>query len=115
MILIIDATGQQEYANNRFLDYTGKTEVKGLVSSSFTRTIKSQATASDCDVWHSESLWNWTFRVRRFDGVCGWMHSHIAPLKDKRGSITRWYGLLSDIDDGTTTDVCASRACEAST
>jgi PAS domain S-box-containing protein len=27
------------------------------------------------------------------------MHSHIAPLKDDRGGITRWYGLLSDIDD----------------
>jgi PAS domain S-box-containing protein len=38
-------------------------------------------------------------RVRRFDGIYRWMHSHISPLTDERGNIARWYGLLSDIDD----------------
>jgi len=35
----------------------------------------------------------------RSDGVYCWMRSHISPFKDERGTITRWYGLLSDIDD----------------
>lgn len=38
-------------------------------------------------------------RLRRFDGVYRWMHSHIAPLPDDRDRIVRWYGLLTDIDD----------------
>jgi len=57
MILVIDAAGQQEYANKRFLDYAGKTEIKGLdVSRSFTRTIKRPVNSDGSGVWPSDDL-----------------------------------------------------------
>src|SRR5258708_26005474 len=35
----------------------------------------------------------------RWEGVSHGMHSHISPFREERGSVTGWYGLLSDIDD----------------
>jgi PAS domain S-box-containing protein len=100
MILVIDAAGQQEYANKRFLDYAGKTEIKGLDGLALIHPDDQEAVNSEwlrCMALGRplESI----VRVMRFDGVYRWMHSHISPFKDERGSITRWYGLLSDIDD----------------
>src|ERR1700730_12667907 len=100
MILVIDATGQQEYANKRFLDYTGKTEIKGLEGLALIHPDDQEAVNSEwlrC-VALGRPLES-DVRVMRSDGVYRWMHSHISPFKDERGSITRWYGLLSDIDD----------------
>jgi PAS domain S-box-containing protein len=100
MILVIDAAGQQEYANKRFLDYAGKTEIKGLDGLALIHPDDQEAVNSEwlrCVALGRPLESN--VRVMRSDGVYRWMHSHISPLKDERGSITRWYGLLSDIDD----------------
>ena len=100
MILVIDAAGQQEYANKRFLDYAGKTEIKGLEGLALIHPDDQEAVNTEwlrC-VALGRPLES-DVRVMRSDGVYRWMHSHISPFKDERGSITRWYGLLSDIDD----------------
>ena len=100
MILVIDAAGQQEYANKRFLDYAGKTEIKGLEGLALIHPDDQEAVNSEwlrCVALGRPLESN--VRVMRFDGVYRWMHSHISPFKDERGTITRWYGLLSDIDD----------------
>jgi PAS domain S-box-containing protein len=100
MILVIDAAGQQEYANKRFLDYAGKTEIKGLDGLALIHPDDQEAVNSEwlrCVALGRPLESN--VRVMRFDGVYRWMHSNISPFKDERGSITRWYGLLTDIDD----------------
>lgn len=38
-------------------------------------------------------------RFRRFDGVYRWFHIRGHPVRDEKGRILRWYGLLIDIDD----------------
>ena len=38
-------------------------------------------------------------RIRRFDGVYRWFQIRGLPLRDPGGHITRWYTLLTDIDD----------------
>jgi PAS domain S-box-containing protein len=38
-------------------------------------------------------------RFRRHDGVYRWFQIRGHPLRDEDGSIIRWYGLLTDIDD----------------
>jgi PAS domain S-box-containing protein len=100
MILVIDAAGQQEYANKRFLDYAGKTEIKGLEGLALIHPEDQEAVNSEwlrC-VAVGRPLES-TVRVMRFDGVYRWMRSHISSFRNERGTITRWYGLLSDIDD----------------
>ncbi len=38
-------------------------------------------------------------RFRRADGVYRWLQDRGSPLRDKNGDITRWYLLITDIDD----------------
>lgn len=38
-------------------------------------------------------------RLRRFDGVYRWFHNSGRPVLDTDGRITRWYFLITDIDD----------------
>jgi formate hydrogenlyase transcriptional activator len=38
-------------------------------------------------------------RLRRADGVYRWFHARGLSLRDDKGSIVRWYILLTDIDD----------------
>ena len=38
-------------------------------------------------------------RIRRFDGVYRWCQVRGLPLRDTTGGITRWYVLLTDIDE----------------
>jgi PAS domain S-box-containing protein len=38
-------------------------------------------------------------RIRRFDGVYRWFQVRGLPLRDPAGRISRWYSLLTDVDD----------------
>jgi PAS domain S-box-containing protein len=102
MILVIDATGQQEYANRRFLDNTGRTveEVKGLDGLKLIHPDDREAVNNE---WQRRLALgqplDFDIRLKRFDGVYRWMHVHIAPLLGDGNRIVRWYGLLTDIDD----------------
>jgi hypothetical protein len=39
------------------------------------------------------------YRLRRSDGAYRWFHVLGQPARDNEGRLTRWYGLLIDIDD----------------
>lgn len=39
------------------------------------------------------------YRVRRHDGVFRWMEGRARALRDARGAVVQWYGVLIDIDD----------------
>jgi PAS domain S-box-containing protein len=38
-------------------------------------------------------------RLRRKDGEFRWVNTRTEPLRDETGAITRWYGVIIDIDD----------------
>ena len=38
-------------------------------------------------------------RYRRADGLYRWSQTRILPVRDAEGRITRWYGLITDIED----------------
>src|SRR5262249_44910291 len=40
-------------------------------------------------------------RLRRFDGEYRWFDNRGIPVRDEAGQITRWYVLLTDIEDRT--------------
>ncbi|MBV9115525.1 MAG: PAS domain-containing protein, partial [Hyphomicrobiales bacterium] len=40
-------------------------------------------------------------RLRRFDGEYRWLDNRGVPIRDDSGRITRWYVLLTDIEDRT--------------
>jgi PAS domain S-box-containing protein len=102
MIVISSSTGQPEYANQRFLDYTGTTaqEVMGF---NWLNLIHSDEQEMVTNEWlRCSSLGQpleLDHRLKRFDGVYRWVHLCVDPTMDDRGRIVRWYGLLTDIDD----------------
>jgi PAS domain S-box-containing protein len=102
MIVVVDSTGQQEYSNKRFLDYTGTTveETRGFDGLKLIHPDEQETVTNEwlrCNAL-GEPL-ELDHRMKRFDGVYRWFHVRVEPLRDDRGRIVRWYGLLSDIDD----------------
>jgi signal transduction histidine kinase len=49
------------------------------------------------------------YRLRRFDGAYQWIHVLGQPVRDAEGAVTRWYGLLIDIDDRKTMEEALRR------
>ena len=103
MIAVANSAGQQEYANKRFLDFTGTTveELRGFDGLNLlihpderemviNEWLRCSALGQPMELDH---------RLKRFDGVYRWVRVRVDPLLDDRGRIVRWYGLLTDIDD----------------
>ena len=95
------ATGEVELVNRQMLDYFGARSEELKNWSSFlheddrarvivewTRTIE---TTEPYQIEH---------RLRRADGVYRWFQARGLALRDGEGRVTRWYNLLTDIDDG---------------
>jgi len=92
-------TGELELANQPFLDYTGETleELKDYAhvvhpddfSGAMAHWANSLATGEPLSV---------EARLRRKDGVYRWFNVSSRPLRDPEGRITRWYSLLTDIE-----------------
>jgi PAS domain S-box-containing protein len=93
--------GRVDSVNQRWLDYTGLSLEKALRES--------------IDIVHPEDLArvreNWLIamaegeayedemRLRRADGEYRWFLVRTVPLRDELGSIVKWYGTSTDIED----------------
>jgi PAS domain S-box-containing protein len=96
------ATGQIDYANQRFLDYTGQTPGQvarggwlALVhpdEQDLTRQRwgESMRTGQDCQVEH---------RVQGQDGQYRWFLVRATAMRDAEGRIVKWYGSSTDIHE----------------
>jgi PAS domain S-box-containing protein len=94
--------GELNYLNQRLLDYTGTSHDAWaqLGWANFLHPDDAEATvrAWSHAVTTSQSYDN-QCRLRRFDGVYRWFHVLGQAARDNDGRVTRWYGLLIDIDD----------------
>jgi PAS domain S-box-containing protein len=97
-----DSSGENDFANKRCTDYHGMNSAE-LSGAGFLKIIhpderdmvaaarlESKRTGKPMDIVH---------RLRRHDGVYRWFHSRVEPIFDSDGSIVKWYGLLTDIED----------------
>ncbi len=102
LVCTLSPAGEMELTNRPFLQYFGKTleEMKDwgnsdavhpddmpLVLHEFTNSITTGAP------YYTEH------RCRRADGVYRWFQNSARPIRDTEGRITRWYCLITDIDD----------------
>ncbi len=94
--------GSAEFFNRHFLDYLGLSaeEAKdwgwaGAVHPDDLNGLVAywQANLASGQPGEAEA------RLRRFDGAYRWLLFRTNPLRDERGSIVRWYGTNTDIDD----------------
>ena len=102
LVCTLSPAGEMELTNRPFLQYFGKTleEMKDWGNSDavhpddmpgvlleFTNSITTGAP------YYTEH------RCRRADGVYRWFQNSARPMRDTEGRITRWYCLITDIDD----------------
>jgi PAS domain S-box-containing protein len=97
-----NSQGEHDFANRRLLEYVGMSQAdaakmgwldlihpdeRDAVRDRFLHSIK---TGETFDVLH---------RMRRFDGAYRWFHARAEPTLDAQGRVSRWYGLIVDVDD----------------
>jgi len=102
LVCAMSAAGEIQVFNRQILEFFGKTpeELKSWATSDavhpddLPRVVAafshSMRTGSPYDIEH---------RCRRADGVYQWFQVRALPVRDTGGRITRWYVLLTDIDD----------------
>src|SRR2546426_1935880 len=94
--------GSNEFLNQRWLDYTGLTieEARGW---GWKVAIHPDDLPQLLDVWKglpaSGKPAELEARLRRADGAYRWFLFRVEPLRDAQGTIVKWYGTNTDIDD----------------
>jgi len=94
--------GWNEFLNQRWLDYTGLTidEAQGW---GWKVAIHPDDLPQLLAVWKellaSGKPGELEARLQRADGVYRWFLFRVEPLRDAQGTIVKWYGTNTDIDD----------------
>jgi PAS domain S-box-containing protein len=102
LVNTMSPSGELEFANQRWLDYYGKTleEMKGWETSDVIHPDDLPRAAA---AWKQSVETGQPFeiehRIRRADGVYRWFQGRSLPLRDCEGRIVRWYSLIIDIDE----------------
>lgn len=94
--------GTIEYANGRVSEYFGRPSSDRPLGASSESIHPEDHDTVLSQVKQSFAIglpYTIEYRSRRHDGVYRWVQTSVQPLKDTDGSIIRWYGLLTDVDD----------------
>ena len=94
--------GKIEYANDQVSHYLGNTvgEVRdGAWEDALHPEEKRRVVEERRVGFRSGTAHTTEYRLRRYDGVFRSYQTSVRPLKDDTGSIIRWYGLLTDIEE----------------
>ncbi|MGB9435375.1 MAG: PAS domain S-box protein [Candidatus Acidiferrum sp.] len=102
LLAAMNPAGVPVLMNRPFLEYFGKTDEE-------MRAWKNEDVIHPDDLprviaGYSNSLTTETpfddeIRYRRADGVYRWFQCRIVPVRAADGTVTGWYGLITDIDD----------------
>ena len=94
--------GYHDFYNKRWYDYTGLTyeQSKGT---GWNTALHPDDQERAWQVWrHSLETgepYEIEYRFKRFDGTYRWFLGRALPLRDEAGTILKWYGTCTDIDD----------------
>ena len=94
--------GELNYLNQRLLEYTG-TSSGDWAELGWANFLHPQDVEATVSAWSravaTGQPHDTQCRLRRADGVYRWFHTLGQGARDNEGRVTRWYGLLIDIDD----------------
>ena len=99
---IMDAKGEIFWYNKRWFDYTNTSldDVKGSGWKSVHDPNEVDRIAKHLhDCVKAGDLWEDTFQLRGADGSYRWFLSRAEPIRDEDGTIVRWFGTNTDIED----------------
>ena len=93
--------GSADFLNQRFREYTGLSVEEGLGWGWMRNAFHPEDRAEE--EWRAAFDAGEPFekeaRLRRSDGVYRWFLLRVAPLRDARGQVVKWYGTTTDIED----------------
>jgi PAS domain S-box-containing protein len=94
--------GELTYVNRRILDQIGTT-FESLAQTGWLNFLHPDDVQPTIRAWthavETGQTHDVLYRMRRADGAYRWFHVLGQPVHDTEGAVTRWYGLLIDIDD----------------
>jgi PAS domain S-box-containing protein len=94
--------GELNYLNRRILEYTGSSP-DAWAQSGWTSFLHPDDAESSAQSWSrsvaTEEPYDTQCRLRRANGAYRWFRALGQAARDSQGRVTRWYGLLIDIDD----------------
>jgi PAS domain S-box-containing protein len=97
-----DADGSLDYYSQRWYQYTGLTSDK-TIGWGWQQCIHPDDVAFTLKTWRTVLATGDEFRiVHRILAATGgyrWFHTQALPLKDEAGTILKWFGTYTDIDD----------------
>ena len=96
------ADGRLDWFNERVYDFAGLSKGK-LDDDQWTTLVHPDDLERIGEAWRSAvangHLYKAEFRLRRRDGIYRWHIVRAVPIRNKTGSIKRWIGTNTDIDD----------------
>jgi PAS domain S-box-containing protein len=102
LVATMSATGEVQLLNRQVLEYFGKTSEE-LKNWSAGDAVNPDDLPGAIEKWkrsvETGQPYEYELRHRRADGVYRWFQARGLPIRDSEGRITRWYTLLTDIDD----------------
>ncbi|WP_051978233.1 two-component regulator propeller domain-containing protein [Edaphobacter aggregans] len=103
MAFISQPDGYRTFVNRRWVEYTGLTQEQAS-GSGWQKAIHPDDLNRVLERWRVALAGGEPFEYElRFraaaNGVYRWFLARIVPLRDKRGKILNWYGVITDIED----------------
>jgi PAS domain S-box-containing protein len=94
--------GQIDFVNGRWCEYTGL-GVDEACGFGWQTAIHPEDLPELLPRWQSilasGESGEMEARLRRFDGDYHWFHISVSPLRNAAGSVVKWYGVSTDIED----------------
>jgi PAS domain S-box-containing protein len=102
MIWTARPDGSNDYANQRWYDYTGLTREQSLGYGWMSAGHPDDLPGS-LDLWRRHVATGepgeTELRLRRWDGSYRWFLLRIVPVRDEQNRVVEWFGTSTDIDD----------------
>jgi PAS domain S-box-containing protein len=94
--------GSRDYLSARFYDYTGA-PANSAVGFGWMEYVHAEDKEQSMAQWmrcvQTGDAYESEYRLRSADGNYRWFRARAVPLRDKDGTILKWYGTCSDIHD----------------
>ncbi|MCF2146808.1 PAS domain S-box protein [Desmonostoc muscorum LEGE 12446] len=102
LVWICNPQGECEHLNERWYEFTGQS-VDEAMGFGWTKTIHPDDTEAAMAGWtqalQTGELYQQEIRYQKHDGSSSWHLVRGVPIKDEQGSIIKWFGTSTDIDD----------------
>ncbi len=111
-------TGECDYLSRQWLDYTGRGLVEQL-GSGWLDAVHPEDREPTAEAWRKAvdagGGFEVEYRLRRHDAAYRWFAVRGIPLRDQTGTVVRWFGSCTDVDDRVQQEELLGRLVEERT